>query len=284
ENGTTTTLSEFEGIDILGNMIESSIISPNRAFYGDLHNYGHVFLSYIHDPDHRHLESFGVIGDSTTAMRDPIFYRWHAFIDDIFQNFKATLPRYSVGQLNYDGVTVTSCQVQSPNAQANVLNTFWQQSDVDLSRGMDFQPRGSVFVRFTHLQHQPFTYTINVNNTGAARQGTCRIFMAPAVDERGNPWLFQDQRTLFVELDRFVVNLRQGQNTITRRSDESSVTIPFERTFRNLEANRPQGGDALEQFNFCGCGWPQHLLICKGSVEGMRCHLFVMISNYADDR
>lgn len=284
ESGNSISLTEFEGIDILGNMIESSIISPNRAFYGDIHNYGHVFLSYIHDPDHRHLESFGVIGDSTTAMRDPIFYRWHAFIDDVFQQFKATLPRYSVNQLNYDGVTVTSCQVQSQNAPANVLSTFWQQSDVDLSRGMDFQPRGSVFVRFTHLQHQPFNYTINVNNAGAARQGTCRIFIAPAVDERGNPWLFQDQRTLFIELDRFVVNLRPGQNTITRRSDQSAVTIPFERTFRNLEANRPQGGDALEQFNFCGCGWPQHMLICKGSVEGMQCQLFVMISNIADDR
>lgn len=36
---------------------------------------GHVFISYAHDPDHRYLESFGVIGDSSTAMRDPIFYR-----------------------------------------------------------------------------------------------------------------------------------------------------------------------------------------------------------------
>ncbi|KAK5638829.1 hypothetical protein RI129_013124 [Pyrocoelia pectoralis] len=284
ERGGTIALTEFEGIDVLGNIIESSIISPNRAFYGDIHNYGHVFISYCHDPDHRHLESFGVIGDSTTAMRDPAFYLWHAYIDDIFQQFKATLPRYTVNQLNYDGVTVASCSVQSQGAPLNELQTFWQQSDVDLSRGVDFQPRGSVFVRFTHLNHQPFNYTINVNNSGAARQGTCRIFIAPAADERGNPWLFQDQRTLFVELDRFVVNLRQGQNTITRRSDQSSVTIPFERTFRNLEANRPTGGDALEQFNFCGCGWPQHLLIPKGTPEGIRCQLFVMISNYADDR
>ena len=149
---------------------------------------------------------------------------------------------------------------------------------------MDFQPGGSVFVRFTHLNHQPFNYTVNVNNTGGARQGTCRIFIAPAVDERGNPWLYQDQRLLFVELDRFVVNLKQGQNTIARRSDQSSVTIPFERAFRSLDANRPAGGDALEQFNFCGCGWPHNLLIAKGTTEGIDCHLFVMISNYADDR
>lgn len=33
---------------------------------------------------------FGVMGDSGTAMRDPFFYRWHAFIDSIFQKFKAS--------------------------------------------------------------------------------------------------------------------------------------------------------------------------------------------------
>ncbi|KAF2893372.1 hypothetical protein ILUMI_12800 [Ignelater luminosus] len=284
ENGEIKTLGEFDGIDTLGNMIESSIISPNRTFYGDLHNMGHVFLSYIHDPDHRHLESFGVIGDSTTAMRDPIFYRWHAYIDDMCQEFKATIPRYSVNDLNYDGVTVQSIQCQSKDGKANELNTFWQQSDVDLSRGMDFQPRGSVFVRFTHLQHQSFSYSINVNNSGGQRQGTCRIFIAPAQDERGNPWSFRDQRGMFIELDKFVVNLRPGQNTITRRSTESSVTIPFGRTFRNLDLNRPTGGEALEQFNFCGCGWPQHMLIPKGTAEGFKCHLFVMISDYANDR
>ncbi|KAF5284943.1 hypothetical protein FQA39_LY16898 [Lamprigera yunnana] len=284
EAGGSIPLTEYEGIDVLGNMIESSILSPNRPFYGDLHNIGHVFISYIHDPDHRHLESFGVMGDSTTAMRDPIFYRWHAFIDDIFQQFKGTIPRYPVEQLQYQGVTVNSVTVESKGSPNNVFNTFWQQSDVDLSRGMDFQPRGSVFVRFTHLQHQPFTYKIIVNNAGAARQGTCRIFMAPAQDERGNPWLFQDQRTLFIELDRFVTHLQAGQNTIIRRSDQSSVTIPFERTFRNLEAGRPESGDELEQFNFCGCGWPHHLLIAKGTPEGMPCHLFAMISNFEDDR
>lgn len=50
-------LTEFEGIDVLGNIIEASILSPNKAFYGDFHNMGHTFISYVHDPDHRHLVS-----------------------------------------------------------------------------------------------------------------------------------------------------------------------------------------------------------------------------------
>ncbi|CAH1101426.1 unnamed protein product [Psylliodes chrysocephalus] len=285
EQGQDVPLTEMEGINILGNMVESSILSPNRAFYGDMHNMGHVFISYIHDPDHRHLESFGVMGDSATAMRDPIFYRWHAYIDDMFQQHKSGLPRYSEAQLNYPGVTVEGIAVESGQSR-NTFNTFWQQSDIDLSRGMDFQPRGSVLARFTHLNHQAFNYRVTVNNTGAARQGTCRIFMAPKFDERGNPWLFRDQKLMMVELDRFKVNLKQGQNTIMRASTDSSVTIPFERTFRDLDTSRPQGGDDLAGFNFCGCGWPQHMLIPRGNTDspGFRAELFVMISNFDDDR
>jgi tyrosinase len=209
ERGRKIELTENEGIDILGNMIESSILSPNRTFYGDMHNMGHVFISYVHDPDHRHLESFGVMGDSATAMRDPIFYRWHSYIDDIFQEYKATLPRYTENQLNFPGVTVSKVEIQVQGGSANTLNTFWQQSDVDMSRGMDFQPRGSVFVRFTHLQHQPFTYKITVkNSSNGNRKGTCRIFIAPKLDERGNPWLYRDQKNMFVELDKFTVNCK----------------------------------------------------------------------------
>ena len=35
------------------------------------------------------------MGDSATAMRDPVFYRWHATIDDLFQKHKQTLTPYS---------------------------------------------------------------------------------------------------------------------------------------------------------------------------------------------
>ncbi|XP_017787164.1 PREDICTED: phenoloxidase 2-like [Nicrophorus vespilloides] len=284
-DGKQIPLTENEGIDVLGNVLESTILSPNPDFYGNFHGMGHVFLSYIHDPDHRHLENFGVMGDFATTMRDPMFYRWHSYIDDIFLEYKATLPRYNVGQLNYTGITVDSVSMQGEGSKPNEINTFWQQSDVDLSRGMDFQPRGSVFVRLTHLQHQPYTYNITVNNaSGSPKMGMCRIFLAPKFDERGNPWLFRDQKSMFIELDKFKVNLKAGKNTITRMSTQSSVTIPFERTFSDLDTNRPTGGDALAQFNFCNCGWPQHLLLPKGTPEGYVCQLFVMVSNYDLDK
>lgn len=77
--------------------------------------------------------------------------------------------------------------------------------------------------------------------------------------------------------------MKPGQNIIERKSTESSVTIPFERTFRNVDENRPISGDSLDQFNFCGCGWPQHLLVPKGKEEGFPMDLFIMISDYTGD-
>lgn len=198
--------STDSGIDMLGNMIESSVLSPNRQTYGDMHNFGHVFLSYAHDPNHKHLESFGVMGDTATAMRDPVFYRWHAFVDDMFQEYKEQLPAYTTDQLTFPDIEVSAVQVQSTGAQPNTFQTFWNQSDVDFSRGLDFAPRGNVFVRFTHLNHSPFTYNIQVENRGGqTRLGMCRIYMAPKNDERGVQMLFRDQRLLMVELDKFIV-------------------------------------------------------------------------------
>lgn len=79
------------------------------------------------------------------------------------------------------------------------------------------------------------------------------------------------------------VTVKPGVNNIVQPSVNSSLTVPWEQTFRNLDANRPAGGDALEQFNFCGCGWPQHMLLPKGTPEGYPMVLFVMVSDYNVD-
>lgn len=88
--------------------------------------------------------------------------------------------------------------------QQNVLNTFWTKSDVDLSRGLDFTPRGAVLARFTHLNHADFTYKIVVNNRNKGTlNGTVRIFIGPKEDERGLPFTFRQQKTFMIEMDKF---------------------------------------------------------------------------------
>lgn len=44
-NGQRIPLDDISGIDVLGDMMEASILTPNRTLYGDLHNFGHVMIS-----------------------------------------------------------------------------------------------------------------------------------------------------------------------------------------------------------------------------------------------
>lgn len=109
-------------------------------------------------------------------------------------------------QLEFPGVEITNIGLQTPNQPANLLTTFWSKSDVDLSRGLDFTPRGAVLARFTHLNHGDFTYRIVANNrNNQPRRGTVRIFIAPRQDERGLPYVFKDQKELMIEMDKFTV-------------------------------------------------------------------------------
>ncbi|CAB3366920.1 Hypothetical predicted protein [Cloeon dipterum] len=285
-NGTTIPLTEQNGIDILGDMMEPSQYSVNPQLYGQLHNMLHVVISLIHDPDHRFLETFSVIGEASTAMRDPAFYRIHSLVNDIFNLHKQSLPRYTVQQLEFQGIQVRGIEISTKGTtQRNTFMTYWEKSTVDLSRGMDFFPRGPVFARFTHLQHMPFTLNVDVTNSGQRRQALIRVFLAPKLDERGRDMPLVEQRNMFIELDKFLYDLQPGANKIVRNSVQSTVSIPFEQTFRDLETGRPPANNTggSDNFNFCGCGWPHHMLIPKGNIEGFPSILFVMISNAETD-
>ena len=204
-------LDPSKGIDILGDIVENTKLSVNRQLYGNLHNMGHNLVAYVHDPDARFKEDYGVMGDVTTAMRDPFFYKWHSFIDDLFMRHKSLLPQYASNDLTFNGVSVTSVQVAltSRPGVRNRLLTYWQRSQVDLASGLDFGPQGNILATFTHLQHAPFEYIVEINNTsGSAKRGTCRIFIAPKQDERGQAIPFREQKRYMIEMDKFTVNCK----------------------------------------------------------------------------
>jgi tyrosinase len=212
QSGNRIALDNERGIDYLGNMMESSILSPNQQLYGDFHNMLHVFIALAHDPDNRHLETFGVIGDAGTAMRDPAFYRIHSFVDDIFQEHKQRLPPYTLQQLTFPRMSVVGVNIAADSGPPNRLQTHWQQSDIDMSRGMDFVTmKGNVLATFTHLNHVPFTYNIQViNDSGEVKMGMVRIFLAPKKDQRGLNMALREQRLMMTEMDKFVAACKFG--------------------------------------------------------------------------
>nr|CAC04148.1 phenoloxidase III [Pimpla hypochondriaca] len=279
EAGKPIPLDEKTGINVLGNIIEGSpVLSVNYDYYGSIHNKGHMAIAYCHDPDGRYLEKFGVMGESSTAMRDPIFYRWHTYVDEFFVAYKNTLAPYSDSELNCDGIEVSSIKVISKGYKDNHLKTFWGNFTVDLGKGLDFASKADVGAIFTHLDHRPFEYEIRAANTlPKPKKAVVRIFIAPKVDKDGNVLNLERQRPLMIEMDKFSYSLKPGVNTIVRKSVKSTVTNPFARVSRGLHMEHVP---AVE--TFCGCGWPQYMLVPKGTEKGLPMDLFVMISNDGD--
>nr|ACL00586.1 prophenoloxidase 2 [Penaeus monodon] len=273
------------GIDILGDALEAdSNISVNFPYYGDLHNMGHVLIAFSHDPDFAHKEDMAVVGDTSTAMRDPVFYRWHKFVDDTFQEYKLMQRPYTEEELNLSGVKIERAGVVRNN-EANILHTGWNTRLFEASRGLDFNGR-SVMVRLTHLDHEPFNYHLQVSNSGKGiKDVTVRVFLAPKFNARSQEMTFMEQRILWAEMDKFTVSLKPGSNHVVRSSRDSSITNTEELTFRDLENfNIDPASPATTPFNFCGCGWPQHMLLPRGRPEGMAFQLFFMPTDYAQDK
>nr|CAC44751.1 hemocyanin subunit 3 [Cupiennius salei] len=278
-DGSELALDEANGANILGTLIEASSSSPNKAFYGSLHNWGHVMMARMHDPDGRFQENPGVMSDTSTSLRDPIFYRWHRFVDNIFQQYKATLHQYTKEQLSFAGIKILSTQVNAK--QANVVTTYLKEDRLDLSHGINFGTGHKVYVKYHHLEHEPFSLIINVeNNTGAAKHATLRVFLGPKYDELGNRLAPDEQRRLMIELDKFHKELAPGKNVINRNAAESNVTLSHTYTFDELRSGEGGPADANE---YCSCGWPEHMLLPKGTHKGMEYELFVMATDYTQD-
>src|SRR5215211_2743677 len=68
--------------DNLGNTVEPNINSIDLRSYGNYHGMGHVHLAFYDSQPGLP----GVMYYPETAVRDPIFWRWHKHVDTIFRN------------------------------------------------------------------------------------------------------------------------------------------------------------------------------------------------------
>lgn len=153
-------LNNPAGIDILGNILEASKLSVNPQFYGNLHNLGHSLTAFCHDPEGKYNQGNGLIGDLTTAVRDPFFFRWHSFINDVCIRHKEAQTPYTDDELKFDNIHITAIELISAETKAATteFRTFWQQTDVNVANGLDFRKPDALFVRLTHLNYEHFSY------------------------------------------------------------------------------------------------------------------------------
>lgn len=270
-------------VDLLGNMLQPSSKTPDGKRYGNIHNMGHNNIAYCHYKGNEKLniQLLSDLGDTRTAPRCPVFYRFHTYVDDIFKLHQRSMQEYTKESLSYPGVELKSMKIVKESGPTTTLETFWRMIRMD-----NLYMRDKLTPEYDipfHIDREDFKYEFTIeNNSGENKFGMMRLFIAPVNDVKGNPLPLSIQRSLFIELDKFRVEFPPGESTLVREAEDSSVTVNFDKLFRSIIKGKFNGLDP-EETNFCSCGWPDYFLLPSGSLKGIKFDIFAMLSEEQEE-
>ncbi|CAG8560752.1 6597_t:CDS:2, partial [Racocetra persica] len=279
-----------------------------------LHNAGHVMLAYIMTPTAVNNPNTppGVMTDPRTAARDPVFWRWHRHIDDVYT-------RWQIQQAPYDfsdapPVIIRSTDIilawkdkllgADKNGSADGWLNYAKQTfgganfDADVSSNpvvtneLQTEMRSRKFVWLedsndsqviNYLYPREYCYFFRVQNTTNQNVDiTIRVFLAP--EELVN------SRIHWIELDKIKQTLKPNEKAVFSQDCDESVVIrkPAQKTPEEMDvtaltfAERQETSGLTEDKSsetfFSDCGWPFNLLLPRGNKQGFKCKLFVMIT------
>jgi hypothetical protein len=234
------------------------------SYFGALHNDGHLLISLHDDNPSRPGSMFW----EAAAVRDPVFFRWHAHIDDLFRKYQDTLDPYTFSDL--PPAEIIDLAIIGETGQQNELTTEMR------TRTLRKNVTGATQSSFTYQQtieylaHEDFTYEVTVrNDAGADLAVTVRIFLAPEQE--------LNDRRAWIEMDKFRQSLPPGRSTFVRRSQSSSVIRHPVWTAAMLE-NPATGPNESGASPGCRCGWPYTLLLPRGTQAGMEFRFLVLLT------
>lgn len=231
------------------------------AYFGALHNDGHLLIAFFdNDPNH-----MGVMYWEETAIRDPVFYRWHAHLDDMFKTYQNCLEPYEFSDL--PPITANRFSVHGDSLGQNLLKTEMRNRQIPNGSGSHF------FIDY--LSHEDFHYEFEITNRdNISHRLTIRIFAAPEQN-------IDDPRA-WIEMDKFVSVIGpKSTELLSRQSRDSSVVRHPVLTAQMLEGQQPRP-DELGASSECKCGWPYTLLVPRGSPNGMNFRFIALVSPGGD--
>ncbi|KAK8731620.1 hypothetical protein OTU49_007388, partial [Cherax quadricarinatus] len=274
-------IKNSHGVDVLGDVIESSKYSPNVEYYGSLHNTAHVVLGRQGDPHGKYNLPPGVLEHFETATRDPAFFRLHKYMDNIFREHKDSLTPYTKDELEFSGVAIDNVAIDG------TLETFFEDYEYSLLTAVDDTVEiddVDITTVVSRLNHKDFSFNIDVtNNNDHEVLATVRIFAWPHRDNNGIVYPFNEGRWRAVELDRFWKQLSPGVNHIVRKSTESAVTVPDVPSFHSLIKKTDDAlssGSQLDLHQYeSALGLPNRFLLPKGNSQGLEFDLVVAVTD-----
>ncbi len=309
-------------MDLLGDTVEANDSAfdyfgadapESNATYGDFHDIGHVYFAYF---DADTALPAGVMISTATAVRDPIFWRWHKHVDGVFDRLRARQPAYDFadgarveirkeeggegGAVSTDIVLVRADGLPAgadPAALAAALGPKDGPLDpwnADFSAATVTLPDGREARTTDELTTEMRERKIRVpDGSGKTREVTVR-------------YLSHEDFYYYIR----VHNPTESNQTLTvrvflapeERVEDRTAWIEMDKFFARVAAGEravlfqrgdtssvirkpalkaaelEEGGAGAKQGQqaWCDCGWPYTLLVPRGTEEGMAFRLFVM--------
>ncbi|XP_058801614.1 arylphorin subunit alpha-like [Phymastichus coffea] len=285
EQGKQVSIYTPEGLNHLGNLIEGNCDSYNMKYYGAYDALARDLLGQNMDCKCKDYYVPSSLQLFSTSMRDPAFYRLYDRILYFFQRYKAMLNRYTKNELEFPGVKIE-------NVEVDKMVTFFDKKEylINNAVAVDSFKEGKSFNIKTwqySLNYKPFTYKFAVNSDKDTR-GVMRIFLGPAVEgEKYDYYTYLlNYYQYFFMLDEFQVDLKPGMNTIERHSIDSyffkhnymTGDVYYKKIMKALQGQEPFS------YNERMWAFPGHLMLPKGTVDGMRFKLFCYIGPYEEPK
>ena len=278
--------------DPLGAAVEPSVRRGGPTGFGNFHGFGHVLIALAEDP--RDTSRPGVMWTTATAIMDPVFYRWHRHIDDQLARWQDTQPPHDFS----DGPSATAKPpllvftdtVPQSSRTGAALQTWAKRTfgGTKWANAFDGSPlvtagfetgtrtRSTPAGPLEYLDHRDFLYVLRLENARAQPTDvTVRIFLAPTSPA--------DDRRAWIEMDKFHQRLGAREKAVVARPGSLSSVVQ-KPAARPPRPRRDPANDVQAAENYCNCGWPFHLLVPRGTPEGMPFRLLVMLTDWNEDR
>ena len=289
----------IESMDALGQAEEPQLGS---ALDGWHHGAGHMLCAWVMHPDGE--GEMGLMGSPRTAIRDPFFWRWHRHVDNLgfamqerfgpheFDDAPPVELRSDDDASGGDLILCFEDQLPADARTAEATGAAWAEETFGGERfdsppgeaastdtletsftETPFDPSDPDTLPVTHLTHRPFCVVVRLRSTAGERlRVTVRLFLAPAVDAA--------DRRAWIELDKFDAWVEAGAPAALLRPMRMSSVVRKPTTPQPVFV-QPPAQTRREQY--CRCGWPYHLLLPRGTAEGMPFRLAAVVTDFALD-
>ncbi|XP_076299326.1 hexamerin 70a-like [Lasioglossum baleicum] len=266
-------INNFDGLNILGNLIEGNEDSVNKYFYGSIDRLARTILGYTADDVNEQAIIPSVLQTSIASLRDPAFFSIYNRIVGLYEKYKLNQKPYTVENVIFKSLNIKSVAIDS-------LVTFFDYFKTDINDGLliqntDQATTETIDVIQLRLNHHNFTYNITVDSA-VRQQASVKIFLGPKYDVNNKLIELPQGYLRFYELDNWQVTLNEGENVISRNSLDAIFTIPDYPSTKEFLEHLHTDSELLKQIG----GFPQRLLLPKGSAEGQVFQLFVYIKPF----